>query len=148
MVKQRILRLVGLALLWLVVANATCDTNRNQADLLSSYQLARFHLNECQAMGAESLDPETVANAMRLNEEIEKMLERGNWSEASESIDQMEQIVTLLLDGLKHWDGDGYFDGSEVLHYQTDPLDHCAVPIGEPIETMIQRGCPPLERLR
>jgi hypothetical protein len=173
MMTQRVLRLVGLALLWLVVANATCDADRNQADLLSSYQLARFHLNECQAMGAESLDPEAVANAMRLNEEIEKMLESGNWSEASESIDQMEQIVTLLLDGLKNWDpdgddlsnyaeymlygtswsdvdsdGDGYFDGSEVLHYQTDPLDHCAVPIGEPIETMIQRGCPPLERLR
>jgi hypothetical protein len=173
MMTQRVLRLVGLALLWLVVANATCDTDRNQADLLSSYQLARFHLNECQAMGAESLDPEAVANAMRLNEEIEKMLESGNWSEASESIDQMEQIVTLLLDGLKNWDpdgddlsnyaeymlygtswsevdsdGDGYFDGSEVLHYQTDPLDHCAVPIGEPIETMIQRGCPPLERPR
>ena len=173
MVKQRILRLMGLAILWLVVANATCDTDRNRADLLSSYQLAQFHLNECQAMGAESLDPETVANAMRLNEEIEKMLESGNWSEASESIDQMEQMVTLLLEGLKNWDpdgddlsnyaeymlygtswsdvdsdGDGYFDGSEVLFYQTDPLDHCAVPIGEPIETMIRRGCPPLERLR
>lgn len=173
MVKQRILRLVGLALLWLVVANATCDADRNRADLLSSYQLAQFYLHECQAMGAESLDPETVANAMRLNEEIEKMLESGNWSEASESIDQMEQIVTLLLDGLQNWDpdgdglsnyaeymlygtswsdvdsdGDGFFDGSEVLLYQTDPLDHCAVPIGEPIETMIQRDCPLLERLR
>ena len=173
MVKQRILTSVGLALLCLAVANATCDTDRNRADLLSSYQLARFHLNECQAMGAESLDPENVANAMRLNEEIEKMLESGNWSEASESIEQMEQVVTLLLDGLKNWDpdgddlsnyaeymlygtswsdvdsdGDGYFDGSEVLFYQTDPLDHCAVRIGEPIETMIQRRCPPLERLR
>jgi hypothetical protein len=173
MVKQRILTSVGLVLLWLVVANATCDTDRNRADLLSSYQLAQFHLNECQAMGAESLNPEGVANAMRLSEEIEKMLESGNWSEASESIDQMEQIVTLLLDGLQNWDpdgdglsnyaeymlygtswsdmdsdGDGYFDGSEVLLYQTDPLDHCGVPIGAPIETMIQRGCPPLERLR
>ena len=173
MAKQRMLRLVGLALLWLVVANATCDTDRNRADRLSSYQLAQFHLNECQAMGAESLNPETVANAMRLNAEIEQMLESGNWSEANESIDQKEQMVTLLLDELKNWDpdgdglsnyaefmlygtswsevdsdGDGYIDGSEVLLYQTDPLDHCAVPIGEPIETMIQRGCPPLERLR
>ena len=170
MVKQRILRLMGLAILWLVVANATCDTDRNRADLLSSYQLAQFQLNECQAMGAESLDPETVANAMRLNEEIEKMLESGNWSEASESIDQMEQMVTLLLEGLQNWDpdgdnlsnyaeymlygtswsdvdsdGDGYFDGSEVLFYQTDPLDHCAVPKGEPLETMIQRSCPLLK---
>ena len=51
MMKQRVLKLVGLALLWLVVANATCDTERNQADLLSSYQLARFHLNEGQAWG-------------------------------------------------------------------------------------------------
>jgi hypothetical protein len=173
MVKKRILKLVGLALLWLLVANATCDTNRNRADLLSSYELARFHLQECQAMGADSLDPEGVANAMRLNEEIEKMLESGNWSGASESIHQMEQIVTILLDGLKNWDpdgddlsnyaefmlygtswseadsdGDGYFDGSEILIYQTDPLDYCAVPIGEPIETTIQRGCPLLERLR
>ena len=173
MMKQRVLKLVGLALLWLVVANATCDTERNQADLLSSYQLARFHLNECQAMGAESLDPENVAKAMRLDGKIAKMLENGNWSEASESIGQMEQIVTLLMNGLKNWDpdgdnlsnyaefmlygtswsdvdsdGDGYFDGSEILLFQTDPLDHCAVPIGEPIETMIQRGCSQLERLR
>jgi hypothetical protein len=172
-VKQRILTSVGLVLLWLVVANATCDTNRNRADLLSSYQLARFHLNECQAMAAGSLDPEGVAHAMRLSEEIDKMLESGNWAEASETIAQMEQIVNLLLDGLKNWDpdgddlsnyaefmlygtswseadsdGDGYFDGSEVLLYQTDPLDYCAVPIGEPIETTIQRGCPLLERLR
>ncbi|MGD8692552.1 MAG: hypothetical protein PVI74_01810, partial [Syntrophobacterales bacterium] len=107
MMKQRALKLVGLALLWLVVANATCDTERNQADLLSSYQLARFHLNECQAMGAESLNPENVANAMRLDGKIAKMLENGNWSEASESIGQMEQIVTLLLDELKNWDPDG-----------------------------------------
>ena len=173
MVKQRVLKLVGLALLWLVVANATCDTERNQADLLSSYELARFHLNESRAMGAESLDPENVAKAMRLDGKIAKMLENGNWSEVSESIEQMEQIVTLLLDELKNWDpdgdnlsnyaefmlygtswsdvdsdGDGYFDGSEILLFQTDPLDHCAVPIGEPIETMIQRGCPQLERLR
>jgi hypothetical protein len=173
MVKQRILTSVGLALLCLAVANATCDTDRNRADLLSSYQLARFHLNECQAMGADSLNPEGAANAMRLSEEIEKMLESGNWSEASETIDQMEKTVTLLLGGLKNWDpdgdglstyaefmlygtswsdidsdGDGYFDGSEVLRYQTDPLDHCGVPIGVPTETMIQRGCPALERLR
>ena len=173
MVKQRVLKLVGLALLWFMISNATCSTDRNRADLLSSYQLARFHLNECQAMGAESLDSEGVANAMRLDAEIEKMLESGNWSEARESIDQMEQIVTLLMDGLKNWDpdgdnlsnyaefmlygtswsnvdsdGDGYYDGSEVLFYQTDPLDHCAVPIGEPIETMIQQDCPLLERLK
>jgi hypothetical protein len=172
-VKPRILTSVGLVLLWLVVANATCDTDRNQADLLSSYQLARFHLNECQAMAAGSLDPGGLANAMRLSEEIDKMLESGNWAQASEAIDQMEQIVNLLLDGLKNWDpdgdglsnyaefmlygtswsdidsdGDGYFDGSEVLLYQTDPLDYCGVPIGVPLETIVQRGCPTLERLR
>lgn len=173
MVKHRVLKSLGLALLWLVVANATCSTTRDQANQLNSYQLARFHLDECQAMGAVSLDPESVAAAMRLNEDVEKMLESGNWSEASESIELMEQIVTLLLDGLKNWDpdgddlsnyaefmlygtswseadsdGDGYFDGSEVLLYQTDPLDHCAIPIDEPIETMIQRGCSLLERPR
>lgn len=173
MLKQRVLKSVGLALLWLVVANATCSTGRDQANLLSSYQLARFRLDECQEMGAMSLDPESATAALRLNEEVEQMLESGNWSEASEAINRMEEIVTLLSDELKNWDpdgddlsnyaefmlygtswsdadsdGDGYFDGNEVLLYQTDPLDYCAVPIGEPIETIIRRNCPLLEKAR
>jgi hypothetical protein len=124
-------------------------------------------------MGADSLDPVSLKEAMRLSEEIGEMLDKENWTQASVAIAQLEQTVGLLLDQMKSWDpdedglsnyaeyimygtswaegdtdGDGYFDGSEILLYQTDPLDHCGVPIGLPLETAVQRYCPALEKLR
>jgi len=171
--KQRIFMLLGLPLLWLVLANATCESRRSQEDLVNSYEVARFHLSECRDMGADSLDPVSLEQAMRLTEEIGAMLDKGNWTQASEDIAQLEQTVGLLLDQLKSWDpdedglsnyaeymmygtswsesdtdGDGYFDGSEILHYETDPLDHCGVPIGLPLETEVRRYCPALEKMR
>jgi hypothetical protein len=171
--KQRTLVLLGLPLLWLVLANATCEGRRGQEDLLNSYELVRFHLSECRDMGANSLDPVGLEEAMRLSEKIGGMLDQGDWTQASEAIAQLEQAVGLLLAQLKSWDpdedglsnyaeymlygtswgesdtdGDGYFDGSEILHYQTDPLDHCGVPIGLPLETAVQRYCPALDDLR
>jgi len=171
--KQRALMLLGLPLLWLVLANATCESRRGQEDLVNSYEVVRFHLSECRDMGAESLDPVSLEQGMRLSEEIGAMLDKGNWNQASETIAQLEQTVELLLDQLKSWDpdqdglsnyaeymlygtswaesdtdGDGYFDGSEILHFETDPLDHCGVPIGLPLETAVQRYCPALEKMR
>jgi hypothetical protein len=124
-------------------------------------------------MGAESLDPVSLEEAVRLSEEVGAMLDTGNWAQASEDMAQLEQTVGLLLDQLKSWDpdedglsnyaeymlygtswaesdtdGDGYFDGSEILQFETDPLDHCGVPIGLPLETAVQRHCPALEKTR
>jgi hypothetical protein len=171
--KQRTLMLLGLPLLWLILANATCDSRRGQEDLVNSYEVVRFHLSDCRDMGADSLDPVSLEEAMRLSEEIGGMLDKGNWTRASEAIAQLEQTVGLLLYQMKSWDpdgdglsnyaeymlygtswaegdtdGDGYFDGSEILRYQTDPLDHCGAPIGSPLETAVQRYCPALEKLR
>ena len=171
--KKITLMLLGLPLLWLVLANATCESKRGQEDLLSSYEVVRFHLSECQDMGAESLDPVSLDQALRLSEEIGAMLDNGNWTEASKAMTQLEQTVGLLLDQLKSWDpdadglsnyaeymlygtswaesdtdGDGYFDGSEILHFQTDPLDYCGVPIGLSPETAVQHYCPALEKMR
>ena len=173
LVRQRILRLAGLALLWLVVANATCDSKRGQGDLVNSYQVVRFHLSECQDMGAGSLDPVGLEEATRLSDEIEGMLDKESWTQVAEAIAQLERNVGMILDQMKNWDpdedglsnyaeymlygtsweegdtdGDGYFDGSEILRYQTDPLDHCGVPLGIPLETGVQRDCPALEQFR
>lgn len=172
MVKQRILMLVGLALLWLVVANATCGTNRKQGDLVDSYKLARFSLEECRDMGAGSFDPVTLEKGEGLSEQVEEMLAEGSWARADRAITELEQIVALLLDQMKNWDpdadglsnyaefmmygtswsdsdsdGDGYLDGSEILRYETDPLDHCGVPVDVDAETEVQRRCPALENL-
>ena len=165
--------LLRLTLIWLVLANVACETKRGQQYLMSSYQLARFQLTECLDMGSERLDPENVEKAIRLSDDIEKMLAVENWSGASKSIPHLRQSVTLLLDRLKDWDpdgdglsnyaefmlygtswtesdsdGDGYLDGSEILRYQTDPLDYCGVPIGVALETPRQRFCQPLENLK
>jgi hypothetical protein len=124
-------------------------------------------------MGADSLDPVGLEEAMRLSEEVDGMLDKGNLTQASEALAQLEQTVGFLLEQMKSWDpdedglsnyaeymlygtswaegdtdGDGYFDGSEILHFETDPLDHCGVPIGFPLETTVQRDCPALETLR
>jgi hypothetical protein len=173
MIRKRTLILLGLPLLWLVLANATCHNRRGQEDLVNSYEVVRFHLSECRNMGADSLDPVGLEEAMRLSEEVGGMLDKGNWTRASEAIAQLEQTVGFLLEQMKSWDpdedglsnyaeymlygtswaegdtdGDGYFDGSEILHFETDPLDHCGVPIGFPLETTVQRDCPALETLR
>lgn len=165
--------LLSLPVLWIVLANATCHSKRGQEDLVNSYEVVRFHLSECREMGADSLDPVSLKEAMGLSEEIGEMLDKENWTQASEAIAQLEQTVGLLLDQMKSWDpdedglsnyaeymlygtswaegdtdGDGYFDGSEILRYETDPLDHCGVPIGLPLETTVQRYCPALEKLR
>lgn len=173
MIRQKTLILLGLPLLWLVLANATCHNRRGQEDLVNSYEVVRFHLSECRNMGADSFDPVGLEEAMRLSEEVGGMLDKGNWTRASEAIAQLEQTVGFLLEQMKSWDpdedglsnyaeymlygtswaegdtdGDGYFDGSEILHFETDPLDHCGVPIGFPLETTVQRDCPPLEKLK
>jgi hypothetical protein len=171
--RQRALIFLGLPLLWLVLANATCNNKMSHEDLLNSYEVVRFRLSECRNMGADSLDPVGLEQAMRLSEEAGGMLDKNNWPQASEAIAQLEQTVGFLLEQMKSWDpdedglsnyaeymlygtswaegdtdGDGYFDGSEILHYQTDPLDYCGVPIGFPPETTVQRDCPALEKLR
>ena len=173
MIRKRTLILLGLPLLWLVLANATCNNRRGHEDLVNSYEVVRFHLSECRNMGADSLDPVGLEEAMRLSEEAGEMLDKGNWPQASKAIVQLEQTVGFLLEQMKSWDpdedglsnyaeymlygtswaegdtdGDGYFDGSEILHFETDPLDHCGVPIGFPLETAVQRECPALEKLR
>jgi len=172
MVKQRILTLTVLTLVWLAVANATCERRGGQDNLINSYNLARFRLDECRDMGAGSLDPVGLQKAMYLCEEIEFYLETGSWAKARESIAQLEHNVAQLIAQMKDWDpdndglsnyaefilygtswadgdtdGDGYFDGTEILRFQTDPLDHCGVPLGMPLETEVLRDCPALEKL-
>jgi hypothetical protein len=172
-VKKRILLLGSVALLWLVFANSTCDTQRGHGEVTKSYQLARFQLTECQDMGAGRLEPVRIAEAVRLSEEIEEMLARENWSRASKTIPHLQESVNLLLDRLKDWDpdgdglsnyaefmlhgtswtdsdsdGDGYLDGSEILRFQTDPLDYCGVPTGVAPERPVQQPCPALEKPR
>jgi hypothetical protein len=173
MLSQRKLILLGLPLLWLVLANATCNNRLGHEDLLDSYEMLFFQLSECRDMGADSLDPLGLEKAVRLSEEVSGMLDRGNWTQANKAIAQLDQTLGSLLDELKSWDpdedglsnyaeymlygtswaeadtdGDGYLDGSEILHFETDPLDECGVPIGVPAETAVQRKCPALEKLR
>ncbi|MEJ2365000.1 MAG: hypothetical protein P8075_10575 [Deltaproteobacteria bacterium] len=173
MLSKRRLILLGLPLLWLVLANATCHKRGGHEDLLNSYELLLFQLSECRDMGADSLDPQGLEQAGRLSEEVSGMVEKGNWTQANKAIAQLDQTLGSLLDELKSWDpdqdglsnyaeymlygtswaeadtdGDGYLDGSEVLHFETDPLDECAVPIGVPEETAVQRKCAGLEKLR
>ena len=173
MMRPKRLVLLGLPLLWLVLANATCHKQISHEGLASTYDLLRFRLSECRHMGGDSLDPVSLAEAERLDEEVGGWLQEGNWAKASETMAQMEQTLGVLLDEMKSWDpdedglsnyaeymlfgtswaeadtdGDGYFDGSEVLHFETDPLDYCSVPMGFPPETAVQHNCPALEKLR
>ena len=173
MLSQRKLILLGLPLLWLVLANATCHNRGGHEDLLNSYELLLFQLSECRDMGADTLDPQGLEQAVRLGEEVSGMLDKGDWTQANKAISQLDQTLGSLLVELKSWDpdedglsnyaeymlygtswaeadtdGDGYLDGSEVLRFETDPLDECSVPIGVPAETAVQRKCPALEKLR
>ena len=175
-VKEKILMVAGLLLLWLLVANATCDTSHTslrQEDLVNSYQLARFHLEECEDMGAGGLEPDIFDETVRLSNDIEEMIAGGSWSQADKALVRMEQNVARMLERLKEWDpdldglsnyaelmlygtswrdsdsdGDGYFDGSEVLLYETDPLDHCGFPQNVPVEAPVQRRCEAMEKLK
>jgi hypothetical protein len=171
MMRQRKLILLGLPLLWLVLANATCNNRRGDQDLANSYEVVRFHLSECRNMGADSLDPVGLEEAERLSEEIRGMLHQGNWTQARQAIAQLEETLGFLLDQMKSWDpdedglssyaeymlygtsweeadtdGDGYLDGSEILYFETDTLDQCGVPIGFPLETAVRSNCPALEK--
>ena len=173
MVKQRTMMLVGLVLLWLAVSNATCGSSRREGDLLDSYKLAKFSLEECRDMGAGSFDPVTLEQGERLSDRIEEMLAEGSWAQADEATAELEQIVALLFEQMKNWDpdadglsnyaeymlygtswsnsdsdGDGYLDGSEILRYETDPLDYCGVPLDVDAETDVQQRCPALEGLK
>jgi hypothetical protein len=163
----------GLMVLWLSIANATCERSRGGEELTASYRLARFQLIECQEMGAGDLDSESLNKGLILSKAIEENLAKGSWNRAGTEISQLEDIVALLVHRMKRWDpdddglsnyaeyilygtswsskdsdGDGYLDGSEILRHETDPLDHCAAPIDVPVETQIVRSCPALEKLR
>ena len=165
--------LSSLALLWLVVANGTCDSKRRQQALINSYQLIRFELAECKDMGGDQMDSDSLEKAVRLSEEIDEMLAREKWSRATETMPRFQQAVTHLLDRLKDWDpdrdglsnyaefmlygtlwtdsdsdGDGFLDGSEIFRYGTDPLDYCALPLGVILETTAQKSCPALKELK
>jgi hypothetical protein len=173
MAKRRIVTLTVLTVLWLAVANATCERRNGRDDLINLYSLARFRLDECREMGVASLDPVGLQKAVLLREEIADYLETARWEQAEGLIDQLEHTVSQLLEQMKDWDpdndglsnyaefilygtswadrdtdGDGYLDGSEILRFQTDPLDHCGVPLGAPLETEVLRDCPVLEKLR
>jgi hypothetical protein len=164
---------VGLLMLWLPVANATGDEGKSREELTASYRLARFQLTECQAMGAGERYSEPLEKGLHLSETIEEHLAKGRWDRAKTEISQLEEIVKLLTRRMKGWDsdedglsnyaeyilygtswsskdsdGDGYLDGSEILRYETDPLDHCALPIDVPRETQVVRSCAALEALR
>jgi hypothetical protein len=164
---------IGLVFAWLFLANATCESSRQGEELKASYRVARFRLVECQDMGAEMLEPGRVEQGFHRVDEIEDALDRRQWSRAQEAIVQLEGIVDLLSHRMKVWDkdkdglsnyaefvlygtswnsvdsdGDGYLDGSEIFRYQTDPLDHCAVPVNVPSETRVKRRCPAVEAVR
>jgi hypothetical protein len=124
-------------------------------------------------MGAGELDPEQMERANRLSAEAEAMVATERWGAAKGSLSRLEETLAPLLERLKAWDpdgdglstyaefmlygtswsdpetdGDGYLDGTEVLVYETDPLDPCAVPVGIEPERARTRPCPALERLQ
>ena len=113
--------LAGLPLLWLVVANATCDSRKGQEDLSYSYEVVRFHLSECRDMGAGSLDPVGLEEATRLSDEIEGMLDEESWTRAAEAISQLERNVGIILEQMKSWDPDedGLSTYAEYMLYGT-----------------------------
>ncbi|UCG13769.1 MAG: hypothetical protein JSU72_04665 [Deltaproteobacteria bacterium] len=170
---RRLLLSLVMVLVWFLVANSTCDRAKRQEPLTDSYHLARFHLMECQDMGAGDLDPDGMNEAMRLSEEIERALAKDKKSSVRASMVQLQESVALLLERMREWDadedglsnyaefmlygtswsnedsdGDGYLDGNEILRYDTDPLDYCGVPVNTPTERPVKHRCPALEEQR
>lgn len=121
-------------------------------------------------MGADELEREQMEFANRLSAETEAMVAAERWRAAKGSLTHLEETLARLLDRLKTWDpdgdglstyaefvlygtswsdpdtdGDGYLDGTEVLVYETDPLDPCAVPLGCQPEKARARPCPLLK---
>ena len=168
----RLLRLV-VAVVSLVIAMTTCTLPETRKTITNSYRLARYRLEQCHRMGADELDREQTELADRLNAETEGMVATERWSAAKETLSHLEETLTGLLDRLKTWDpdgdglstyaefmlygtswsdsdtdGDGYLDGTEVLGYETDPLDPCAFPVGVQPEKARTRPCPSLERVQ
>jgi hypothetical protein len=165
---QRLLIPVGAFFLCLLMADA-CVPRSTQQQLMQSYKLARFHLEECRKMGAADLDPESMEKASRLTAEIGRLLAAERWSGVAGAIDKLEKTVSKLTQMMKSWDadgdglsnyaefmlygtdwnnadsdGDGYKDNTEILLYETDPLDPCAIPIGVPPEVPVAQRCPAL----
>lgn len=169
------LRLLGLvvAVISLALAMMACTLPETRKTITNSYRLARFRLEQCHRMGATELDHEQLEFADRLSEETEVMVAAERWRAAKEPLTRLEETLARLLDRLKAWDpdgdalstyaeftlygtswsdpdtdGDGYFDGTEVLVYETDPLDPCAFPVGVQPEKLRTRPCPSLERIQ
>jgi len=168
----RLLRLV-VAVLSLVVATTTCTLPETRKTITNSYRLARFRLEQCHRMGADELDREQLEFADRLSEETEAMVAAERWRAAKGPLTRLEETLARLLERLKAWDpdgdglstyaefmlygtswsnpdtdGDGYLDGTEVLVYETDPLDPCAFPVGVQPEMPRTRPCPNLEKIQ
>jgi hypothetical protein len=167
---RRLLLPVGVIFLCLALADAGCVPRSCQQQLMESYRLARFRLEECRKMGAGDLESDSLEAAVKLSEEIEGLLAAGRWTSAAGSVARLEESVTKLTQAMKSWDadgdglsnyaefmlygtswnnpdtdGDGYGDGTEILRYETDPLDPCSVPTGVAPELPVVQRCPALE---
>ena len=170
---QRLPLLYFEVILWLVLTSASCHSGKGRQELLDSYRLMQFRLAECQDMGAVQLAPESLERAMRLSKGIKEKLAAERWSEVRNEIVRLQEIIALIRDQMQTWDpdkdglsnyaefmlygtawdnrdsdGDGFLDSSEILQYQTDPLDQCSIPLTAPLEAPLRRGCPALEKLR
>jgi hypothetical protein len=173
MLVQRLPLLHVGVVLWLVSASFSCHSAKGRQELMDSYGLARFRLTECQDMGAGHLDPDSLDMAMRLSKGIEETLAAERWSEVGNNLARLQEIIDLIRERLQSWDpdkdglsnyaefmlygtlwdsrdsdGDGYLDSSEILQYQTDPLDHCSIPLTAPLEVPLRRDCAALEKFR
>jgi Bacterial TSP3 repeat len=168
----RLLKLFA-AVISLALTTTTCTLPETRKTITNSYRLARFRLEQCHRMGADEIERERMELADRLSAETEAMVAAERWRAAQGSLTHLEETLARLLERSKTWDpdgdglstyaefvlygtswsdpdtdGDGYLDGTEVLVYETDPLDPCAVPIGVQPEKARTRPCPCLERVQ
>jgi hypothetical protein len=155
-----------------MLAGTACTLAQRRKELVDSYRLAQYRLEQCLKMGAAKLDPGRVESATSLSIETEALLTAGHWYSAERDLTSLEDVLAVLIVRLKEWDpdgdglstyaefmlygtswsdpdtdGDGYLDGSEVLVYQTDPLDPCSVPMGIQPERARTKACPALDGL-